>query len=125
MPSKVPLNNLLLQNTLDLNSKSADNINAAQVFRSVTLTGSSTTLNATHRGCFLKMERSAGYTLLIDNNQFDIGDTFLMANNLGTITISATTGSVSDQRLSANSSLPGYVTQVIRININYWVLLPF
>ena len=125
MPSKVPLNNVLLQNTLDLNNKSADNINSAQVFRSVTLTGSSTTLTSVHRGCFLKMERSAGYTLLIDTSQFDVGDTFLMANNLGTISISATTGSVSDQRLSGNSSLPGYVTQAIRLSNSYWVLLPF
>lgn len=125
MPSKVPLNNVLLQNTLDLNSKSADNINSAQVFRSVILAGSSTTLTSVHRGCFLKMERSAGYILVIDNSQFSVGDTFLMANNLGSINISATTGGVSDQRFSGNSSLPGYVTQAIRLSNSYWVLISF
>ncbi len=125
MPSKVPINNAMLQGTLDLNDKSADNINSAQFFRIVTAVGSDMVVTPAHIGCHLVANFSGGYVLNITNDSsWSIGSTFIASNYAGQISYYVVYATVTNQT-GGNSALPGSVYQFIKVDTNHWVIMPF
>jgi hypothetical protein len=125
MPSKVPINNAMLQGTLDLNDKSAENIDSAQVFRIVNAVGSDMAVTPAHIGCHLVANSSNAYVLNITNDSsWSIGSTFIASNYAGQIGYYITSATMTDQT-GGNSALPGSVYQFIKVDTNNWVIMPF